>query len=466
MKKRIDTSRDKIDFGSGKIGPLFRSLFFPTLVGMIFMSAQTIIDGILVGRGVGAEGIAAVNIVAPVWTVVTGIGLMFGIGASVIASMHLADGKKKVANIILTQAFLVGSVIIAVLFLLGVIMPRTVVYALGCSAALEKYAVDYLVWILPGSIFLLWQSVGMMMVRLDGSPRYAMWMQVTGAVVNLTLDWLFIFPMGMAVKGAAVATSIACIVCGLMTIVYFIRFSATLKFYRLKASLTSLVLTLRNAGYMMKVGFATFLMEIAISVTMVSGNYMFMSMLREAGVAAFAIVCYLFPIIFSVNNAVAQSAQPIISYNYGAHKMQRVKLALHVSLLSAILCGVVVMMALIAGDHLIVSAFLRPTEQSYYLATEGMPWFSICSIFFALNVAFIGYYQSITESKRAMVYTMLRGIVFVVAGFMCMPRLLGEIGLWTAIPTAELATLCIIIVEFLLCGRKTLCKTVKDGSIE
>ena len=306
----------------------------------------------------------------------------------------------------------------------------------------------------------------MMMVRLDGSPRYAMWMQVTGAVVNLTLDWLFIFPMGMAVKGAAVATSIACIVCGLMTIVYFIRFSATLKFYRLKASLTSLVLTLRNAGYMMKVGFATFLMEIAISVTMVSGNYMFMSMLREAGVAAFAIVCYLFPIIFSVNNAVAQSAQPIISYNYGAHKMQRVKLALHVSLLSAILCGVVVMMALIAGDHLIVSAFLRPTEQSYYLATEGLPWFSTCSIFFALNVAFIGYYQSITESKRAMVYTMLRGIVFVVAGFMCMPRLLGEIGLWTAIPTAELATLCIIIVEFLLCGMKTLCKTVKDGSIE
>ncbi len=461
MKKRIDTSRDKIDLGVGKIGPLFRSLFFPTLVGMIFMSAQTIIDGILVGRGVGPQGIAAVNIVAPVWTVVTGIGLMFGIGASVIASIHLADGKTKTANIILTQAFLVGSVIIAVLFLLGVLMPRTVVYALGCSAALEKYAIDYLLWILPGSIFLLWQSVGMMMVRLDGSPRYAMWMQVTGAVVNLTLDWLFIFPFGMAVKGAAVATSIACIVCGLMTLVYFLWFSETLKFYRLKASLTSLVLTLRNAGYMMKVGSATFLMEIAISVTMIAGNYMFMSMLHEDGVAAFAIVCYLFPIIFSVNNAVAQSAQPIISYNYGAHLSQRVKLTLQVSLLAAILCGVGVMMILLLGDELIVGAFLHSSERSYILATEGLPWFSTCSIFFALNVAFIGYYQSITDSKRAMVYTMLRGIVFVVLGFIYLPRVAGEIGLWSAIPTAELATLCIIVVEFLLCGRKTLCKSGK-----
>lgn len=189
-KRRIDTSRDKIDFGSGKIGALFRKMFFPTLVGMIFMSLQTIIDGILVGRGVGADGIAAVNIVAPVWTVVTGLGLMFGIGASVIASMHLANNNRKAACIILTQAFGVGFVIIAVMAILCLLMPRTVVYALGCSASLERYALDYLLGLLPGTVFLLWQCVGMMMVRLDGSPRYAMWMQVTGAVVNFGLDWL------------------------------------------------------------------------------------------------------------------------------------------------------------------------------------------------------------------------------------------------------------------------------------
>ncbi len=453
MKKKIDTSRDKIDFGSGKIGPLFRKMFFPTLVGMIFMSAQTIIDGILVGRGVGADGIASVNIVAPLWTMVTGVGLMFGIGASVIASMHLANDNKKAARIILTQAFGVGFAIIAVLILLCLLMPKTVIYALGCSVALEKYALDYLLWLLPGTVFLLWQCVGMMMVRLDGSPRYAMWMQVVGAVVNLTLDWLFIFPMGMAVKGAAIATSIACGVGGLMSVAYFVWFSDTLKFYRLKASVTSLALTLRNTGYMMKLGSATFLTEIAMSITMISGNYMFMSMLHEDGVAAFAIVCYLFPVIFSVNNAVAQSAQPIISYNYGAGQEVRVNRTLLVSLYAALLCGIGVLTVLVLGDRFIVSAFLRPSEPSYMLAINGMPWFASCSLFFALNVAFVGYYQSVTKANRAMVYTVLRGIVFAVLGFVLLPRLIGVIGLWTAIPTAEFLTLVIIVGEYLR-GRK------------
>ncbi len=454
MKKKIDVTRDKIDFSSNKIGTLFRSLFFPTLVGMIFLSVQTVTDGILVGRGVGADGIAAVNIVAPIWTIVTGFGLMLGIGTSVTASIHLANHNRKAASIILTQAFCMGFAIIAVLSLLCLFMPKTIVYALGCSAMLEQYALDYMLWLLPGMVFLVWQCVGMMMVRLDGSPRYAMWMQVMGAVVNLGLDWVFIFPMGMAVKGAAIATAIACIVCGLMSLAYFAWFSNTLKFYRLKMSITSLVLTLRNTGYMMKIGSATFLTEIAISVTMIAGNYMFMSMLHEEGVAAFAIVCYLFPVIFSINNAVAQSAQPIISYNYGAGQDARVSSALRVSLYTALLCGLGVMTALIFGNNLIVGAFLRPSEPSYAIATEGLPWFATCSMFFALNVAFIGYYQSITKAKRAMVYTVLRGIVFAVAGFMILPRIISPIGLWTAIPIAELLTLVIIIGEYLIRTHK------------
>ncbi len=447
MKKNIDISRDKIDFGVGKIGPLFRKMFFPTLVGMLFMSAQTLIDGILVGRGVGADGIAAVNIVAPVWMVVTGLGLMFGIGASVVASMHLANNNEKAARIILTQVYGVGTLIVAVLILLCLLMPRTLAYALGCSPALERYALDYLLWLLPGMVFLLWQCVGMMMVRLDGSPRYAMWIQVMGAVVNLVLDWLFIFPMGMEVKGASIATAIACTCGGLMSVAYFVWFSDKLKFYRLKMSLTSLLLTLRNTGYMLRIGSATFLTEVAMSVTIMAGNYMFMTMLHEDGVAAFAIVCYLFPVIFSVNNAVAQSAQPIISYNYGAGEEQRVSRALRVAVYAGLLCGVSVLLLLVVGDHLIVGAFLRPSEPAYGLAVSGLPWFATCSLFFALNVVFVGYYQSVTKAKRAMVFTALRGIVFAVLGFMVLPRLMGVIGLWTAIPAAELLTLVIILIK-------------------
>ena len=450
--KKMNLNRDKIDFGTGKIGPLFRALFFPTLIGMAFMSSQTVIDGIFVGQGVGANGIAAVNIVAPIWTVATGLGLMFGIGASVIDGVHLAEKNVKAARIILTQSFGVGFVITVLLSLLCLCFPTEVIYAFGCSKPLESLALDYLLWLLPGMAFLFWQCAGMMLVRLDGSPRYAMCIQVAGAVTNIVLDWIFIFPLHMGLKGAAIATSIACGVAGLMSLVYFIFFSTTLKFYRLKMSLTSLLLTLRNLRDMSRIGFATLVTEIAMSVTIVIGNYQFMSMLHESGVAAYAIVCYLFPVIFSFNNAVAQAAQPIISYNYGAKQGERVSQTLRLSLMTAILCGVCVMASLTVGDEEIVGLFLRPDEEAYRIATEGLPWFSTCSVFFALNVAFIGYYQSVTKAGCAMFYTMLRGIVFPVAAFLLLPRFIGTVGLWTAIPAAELATM-VIIVAVRLFGR-------------
>ncbi len=445
MKKKRDLSRDKIDFGTGKIGPLFRALFFPTLIGMVFMSLQTVIDGIFVGQGVGADGIAAVNIVAPLWMVVTGLGLMFGIGASVIGGVHLAEKNVKAARIILTQSFGVGFLITVLLSLFCLCFPTTVVYALGCSKSLEHLSVDYLLGLLPGMAFLFWQCEGMMLVRLDGSPRYAMWMQVAGAITNITLDWLFVFPLGMGVKGAAIATAIACGVGGLMSLVYFVWFSSSLKFYRLKMSLTSLLLTLRNLGDMAKIGFATFLTEIAMSITILTGNYQFMRMLHEDGVAAFAIVCYLFPVIFSVNNAVAQAAQPIISYNYGAKLDGRVSRTLHLSLWTAVTCGIIVMLTMFVGTEKIVGMFLRPEENAYGIATSGLPWFASCTVFFALNVAFIGYYQSVTNASRAIAYTILRGIIFPLITFMVLPSFIGTNGLWLAIPAAELATMLIIV---------------------
>lgn len=121
MKKERNLNRDSLDFGNDNIPKLFRTLFFPTLIGMVFNAVLTIIDGIFVGQGVGPNGIAAVNIVAPLFLVVTGTGLMFGIGASVIASIRLANKDIKAANIITTQAFLVG-IILTLLILIPCLM--------------------------------------------------------------------------------------------------------------------------------------------------------------------------------------------------------------------------------------------------------------------------------------------------------------------------------------------------------
>ena len=446
--------RDSLDFATMKIGPLFRALFFPTLVGMIFTSLITVIDGIFVGRGVGAGGIASVNIVAPTYMIASGIGLMFGIGASVVASIKLSEGNVKAANIILTQGFIASTVLALLMTATILLAPHRTLTTLGCSDELRSNALDYMVFISPALIFVMIQCIGMMLIRLDGSPKYAMMCQAVPAAINIILDYVMIFPMNMGVKGAAVATSISCAIGGLMALVYFLGFSTTLKFYRLKLSIKSLKLTLRNTGYMVKIGFATFLTEIAMSVMMITGNYMFMLRLGEQGVAAYSIACYLFPVVFSIANAIAQSAQPIISYNYGARSHRRVSHTLKVALLTALICGTAVSTGIALGRTAIVSAFLTPDVPAFAIATRGLPLFGICSLFFAMNITFIGYYQSLEKAVRSTVYTLLRGIIFLVPSFLILPLIIGDMGLWLAIPAAEILTSIVIVGLFLLKDRR------------
>lgn len=453
MNNKRNLDRDKIDFGNGKIGNLFRALFFPTLIAMIANSALTIIDGVFVGHGVGATGIAAVNIVAPIFMIVTGIGLMLGIGSSVVASIRLSENNAKAARIIMTQAFIAGLVFVGIICLVGLLFPKQIVYALGCSELLEANAMSYILWLLPGLLFLFIECVGMMLIRLDGSPKYAMTIQVTAAVVNVALDWYMIFPLGWGVMGAAFATSIACALGGLMVLAYFVWYSDKLKFYRLKWSVTSLLLTLRNTGYMMRIGFATFLTELAMSIMMLTGNYMFISMLGEDGVAAYAIACYLFPIVFSISNAVAQSAQPIISYNYGARQDARVRQALHISLLTAVISGIIITLLLIGGAGMIINLFLESAAPAYNIAVDGLPYFAMCATFFAVNISFIGFYQSIEKAAISTIYTLLRGVIFLVPSFLLLPRVIGVPGLWLAIPSAEVLTTIVITTIYLLTHR-------------
>lgn len=446
--------RDKLDFGNGKISSLFRAMFFPTLIGMAFNSALNICDGMFVGHGVGSDALAAINIVAPLFLICAGLGLMFGIGASVIGGIRLAEGNVKAARIIMTQAYIAGAVIFGMVILGSLLFTRPLLYMLGCSPALEELATDYLLWLLPGLVFFYLQCAGMMLIRLDGSPRYAMSVQIVAAVLNIFLDWYMVFPLGLGIKGASMATSFSCIVAGIMVVTYFIFFSDKLKFYRLRLSMKSLRLSVRNIGYMAKIGLATFIAELAIGVMMVAGNYMFLSYLGEAGVAAFSVGCYLFPLIFSVSNAVAQSSQPIISYNYGARQPERVRQALNIALLTAVASGAVISVGMWVGSSLLAGIFLDSAVPAYEIAKTGLPLLGLCALPFAINITFIGYYQSCEKSMRSISYMLLRGIIFMVPGFVFLPGIIGVLGLWLAIPVSEVLTLAIITIIYLLTRRR------------
>ncbi len=431
-----------LDYANGKITRLFSKMFFPTLLGLIFNALLTIIDGIFVGQGVGPEGIAAVNIIAPLFMVATGTGLMFGIGSSVIAGIAISRNDNSRASINTTQAYVFCAVFISLLAIVLLFFRKEIALLLGSSDELLPGALDYLTWLIPGIFLLIFECIGMMVIRLDGSPKFAMYCNIIPAVINIFLDYYLIFPCGMGVKGAAIATSLSIAVGALMVFVYFIRFSYVIKF---KWSPKNFAV---NIWRQIQIGSSAFITEVAMSVMMLTGNYMFMKYYGNSGVAAFSIACYLFPLMFMMSNAVAQSAQPIISYNYGAGATSRVKQAFALSIRVAFICGIIAFCALAFGAGQIVQLFIDPECDAGRLACAGLPIYATCAIFFSLNISFIGYYQSIEKAFKAMIFTLMRGVVFLVPLFSIMPVLFPSWGIWAAIPASEALTLLIITATY------------------
>ena len=446
MKKLKNKERDSIDFGKSRVEPLFHSIFYPTLLSMVFASLFTVADGIFVGQGVGSNALAAINIVAPLFLITTGIALMFGAGVSVVASIHLSKGNNRAANITITQAFEVATLLITILAVTIYFFRIPFLRLMGCSDALLSLGEQYLIPILPGCIFIIIQIIGTFVIRLDGSPKYAASLEVIPGFLNIFLDWLFVFPMQMGIAGSAIASTISCAAAAGMVIGYMLLSTRTVKMIRLKLTLTSLYLTARNTGYMARSGFSSMLGELAMSMILLTGNYVFMKGLGEDGVAAFSVACYLYPIVFMVNNSVAQSAQPIISFNYGTGNKYRVQRAFRISIRTAAICGVIATTVLTLGAKPLVALFLIEGTKAHEIAIAGLPLFAYSAIFFALNVAIIGYYQAIEQNVRAIVYMLLRGLLFLVPSFLLMPAFIFPQGMWLAVPVTECMTLGVILL--------------------
>ena len=396
----------EIDFGRAKVSSLFNRVFFPTLLGMLGMSAMTAIDGIFIGHSVGSDGIAAVNIVVPVLMLLTGVGLMVGMGCSVVSSLRLARGQVLVARVSVTRAMLFVT------------------------------------------------AVALFVIRLDGAPNLAMACSLTSAVLNVFLDWLFMFPFGWGIMGAAFATSLSTAAGGVIAVAYLLFFARRLRVVRVRVGWRALRAAARDLAGQCRVGSSSLLAEATLAVLTFMGNYVFMSYLGDDGVGAFGIACYYTPFVFMVGNAIAQSAQPIISYNFGLKAWPRVRAAERVALRTAVVCGLVVTAGFVFFARELVGLFVPLDSAAARLAVEGFPYFSAGFVFFILSLAVIGYFQSLERMRPATVFALLRGVAWLVPSFLLLPGLLGTRGIWLALSVSELLTFLCVAVFFAVRRRR------------
>lgn len=447
--------RDDIDFGTVKISKLFKQIFIPTLLGMASWSLITVADGVFVGQGVGSHGIAAINICYPIFLVFGGFALMMGMGASVVAAIHMSQKNVKAARINITQAVWFSMAIVAVAMAVIYAMPERISLLLGASPSLLQPVIEYMVYLLPSAPFMVCAMIGLFAIRLDGSPKYAMWCNVVPAMMNMLLDWIFIFPLDMGIKGAAIASSLSSIVGGVLAFIYMGSFAKELKLYRLKATVKSIALSLRNIGYQCKVGFPAMLGDVTMAMLMFVGNRAFMEHAGNDGVGAFGVACYYLPFVFMFGNAVAESAQPIVSYNYGAGHKSRVNATLAISCRTAVVGALLSVVAFTMFAQELVNMFIGTADPAAIIAINGFPYFAMGFVFFVLNLVAIGFLQSIERVAPAMTFALLRGVLFMVPCFVLLPELMGIRGIWLAMPLTEAATF-LLVVLYMLINRKRL----------
>lgn len=448
--------RDSIYFGKEDIPSLFKRMLLPTLFGMVFSAMFFITDGIFVGRGVGSNALAAVNFVSPLTLISVGLGLMYGIGSSIVCSIHLASQKLKVARINMTQATVISSLVLVLISSFVLIYPETVLGIFGCDdpnlLALSTEYIRGYGWFMTFNGFII---TGGFFVRLNGAPRYAMMCSIVSALLNILLDYVFIFPLGMGIFGAALATGIGTTVGVAMMIIFLLNKKRTVHLVPLKITKKSLALTARNIGYMSKLGISSFLGHFSIAIMIVSGNMVFLRLMGADGVAAYSVIGYISPLVFTLYNAIAQSAQPILSYNFGAGDLGRVRKTLRVAMGTAVVYATVAMILIFIFNPWIISLFIAPGSNAYDLAVDGFPFYAMVLIPCAVNIIAISYFQSVKQATNATIITIMRGYVLMVGCYAVVPRLLGNTGAWLSTPLAETITMCIVILLFVLNARRS-----------
>lgn len=443
-----------MDLGTLKITQLFRKYFIPTLLGMLSMSTVAAVEGSLIGHGIGSDGLAAINICMPLLMLFTGIGLMAGTGASVISSILLSKGKQKAARINTTQSLLFVTVIALLPSALMLMYPSSTARLLGASYHLTPLVREYLLWFIPSLLFQMWCSVCLFLIRLDGSPKVAMCCNIIAALLSVLLGWLFILQLGWGLMGAGLAYTISMFIGGSIGIIYLTGFAGKLKLYSLKFRMKDIRPALNNISEQCRIGSSTLLTETTLATFIFVGNWIFMKYLGDDGVGAFGIACYYIPFVYMVGNAIAQSVQPIISFNFGLGQHSRVTEAERMALLTSIVSGLLLTSIFVFFPHVLVGFFIDINNPAARLAIEGFPYFSAAFVFFIINLCVIGYYQSIENVKPATIFAILRGFIFLIPCFLFLPQVIGTHGIWLALFLSEAMTVITIVFFY----RTRLCK--------
>ena len=436
----MSKERNMQGLGNDSILSLLIKFSIPAIIGMIVNMLYNVVDRIYIGNipNIGGLAITGVGVTMPITQIITGLGMLIGIGTSASISIAFGKGKKDDAEKYLGNGFLGIIVISLSVAILGNIFAEQILKLFGASENTLPYALDYIRPLMFGTICNLVAFGLNHSIRSDGNPKTSMYTMILGASINIILDPIFIFGLNLGIKGAAYATVISQFIALCWVLSYFTRSKKS----TIKLSLSSMKFDLRIMKGILAIGMAPFAMQVASSIVSVIANKSLMAYGGDLAIGAMAIITSIYSIFIMPIFGLNQGAQPIIGFNYGAKNYSRVKQTYIYSLIGSTIILILSFIFIQFFPELAVNMFNKDPELTE-ITISGMKIFLLSLPIIGIQMTASNYYQAVGKSTKAMIISLTRQVIFLVPCFIIIPKFFGLTGVWAAGPIAD--TLAVIV---------------------
>ena len=422
----------------------FLRYLVPSILTMIFLSFYTTIDGFFVSKYAGSDALAGINIVIPITCVIFGVAVMLATGAGAIIGEKLGQKKEQEANEIFSFISIVLLVFSIIFTLVGIMFLKEICIFLGSSTRLLKHVIPYAFVIFLGTIPMSFKLFFEYLVRTDGRPNIGMLMSMTGLILNVVLDYIFVALFDMGTLGAAWGTFLSITVSMLIGLGYFLKYSH-IKFCKPRLNWTVLFKSCTN-------GSSEMLTEMSTGITTFLFNLIIMKFFGEDGIAAVTIIMYIYYFFISFYMGIAVAIAPVVSYNVGSRNHTKIKETTRYSFITIALSSVLIRAVSLLCGKQIIHLFVDGGNV-FTLTWDGIKLFSPVFLFIGLNVFLSGYFTALGNGFISALISSLRSLILVVVFILILPNIIGVSGVWMTMPLAEALTIFIALYLYCSYGR-------------
>ncbi len=436
----------KLDLGTENISKLLKAFSIPCIISLVVNALYNIVDQIFIGWGVGYLGNGATNVVFPITVICLAFALMFGDGTAAYLSLKLGEKKHREAEKGVWSGIF-SSIVISILFcIFALLFLPNLLNLFGCTKTLQTFAQDYGYIIAMGIPFMMIGTTFNSIIRADGSPKYAMASMVVGALLNVILDPIAIFVLNLGVKGAALATIISQFVTFLMNILYIRKFKS------IEMNKQTMTFSIESAKKVSLLGISSFITQMSIVVIIAVQNnllskYGAMSKYgSEIPITVLGIVMKINQILTSIIIGIAAGSSPIVGFNYGAKKYDRVGKTLKIVLSLSICISTIAFILFQTIPERLIGLFGSGDQLYNEFACLTFRIFLLLTILNGIQIASGIFFQAIGKSGKSALLSLSRQILIFIPAAFLLSYLFGVMGLLYAGPVADLLAFIISAV--------------------